>query len=129
MWEKMQETKFEENIPSFFRKLQNRYEVWHIPNEINFSFPLQSGRFSVEEGLIHLLHGVKYSAGVRHDIKHIYSYYVECVKNILNFYLTLGFPPILQVGTRFNELYFHFGTMREQEWNCTWQNSVWGQNR
>lgn len=61
-------------------RIDKKYDIYQTFNwvwEINFSYSLQSGRFSLEEGWIHPLHGVKYSAGVTHDIKYIYSYYIE----------------------------------------------------
>lgn len=162
-------------------RIDKKYEIYqnfYWVHETNFSYLLQSGRCSLEEGWIHPLHAVKYSAGVTHDIKHIYSYYIECIGIYWIFtsfqashpsfeweHPTTGVFPLFQThwqkagwqwredvhaihfhhaskGTeagqegeiicaskRINGIYFHSGTMREQKWNCTCQNSVWGQNR
>lgn len=148
--------------------------------ENNFLWSLQSGRFSLEEGWTHPLHGVGYSAGVTLDIKHIYSYYTECMgiyRIFTSFQAShpsfewedpttggfsfvpnavaesrlvairtedLGFAihsrhsskgtetdregEIICASKKVEIIYFHSSTMRKQEWNCPYQNSVWEPN-
>lgn len=128
--------------------------------EKNFLWSLQSGRFPLEEGWIHPLHGVGYCAGVTLDIKHIYSCYTECMGIywiFTSFQAShpsfewedpttggLSFVPYFHHSSKGTEtghegeiicaskkagiIYFHSGRMRKQEWNCTYQNSVWEPN-
>lgn len=164
-------------------RIEKKYDIyqnfcWVYEN--NFLWSLQSGRFPLEEGWIHPLHGVGYCAGVTLDIKHIYSCYTECMGIYWIFTsfqashpsfewedpTTGGFSfvpntsaesrlvairtedlgldiyfhhsskgtetghegEIICASKKAEIIYFHSGRMRKQEWNCTYQNSVWEPN-